>query len=93
MSKGERMREYYVVTNSFAAPFFSDTGELFVCGDTPGDALKKTIDDYTHPRGLFAAAIYEDANAVAKGHAPLMRWQSNAAAKKKGGFLPGEVHR
>ena len=88
------MKEYYVVAHSFAAPFVSDTSKRFVCGETPGGALTQFVANYEHPCGLYSAAIFTDANAEAKRHAPLMRWQSNAAQKldgdpKEGGFLPG----
>lgn len=73
------MSEYFVVTNSFAAPFFSDTDDGFVEADSPKDALEKTARDYRHPAGLYAAACYRSADAYHKGERPLARWLSNRA--------------
>ena len=87
------MPEYFVVTNSFAAPFFSDTNSRFVEADDPEAALLKVAEEYKHPAGLYAAALYTDANAKEKGEKPLAQWLSNhargvqdATANKKGGY-------
>lgn len=73
------MPEYFVRTNSFAAPFFSDTDTAFAEAETPEAALLKLAATYQHPAKLFAAAVYSDATAYHKGAQPLARWLSNKA--------------
>lgn len=73
------MPEYFVFTNSFAAPFFSDSSTKYVEGDTPQEAMAKAVKDYKHPAGLFAAALYESADAYHKGQKPMIKWLSNKA--------------
>ena len=73
------MSEWFVVANSFAAPFFSDTSEDYVEGETARDALKLFMEGYKHPFGLFAAVVYESADDYHKGRAPAARWTSNKA--------------
>jgi hypothetical protein len=51
------MTVYHYQANSNAAPFFSDPSDGFVEANTPMDALKKVVSEYTHPCGLFAANI------------------------------------
>ena len=51
------MKTYYYQTNSKAAPFFSDTNKGFVEAESAMEALKKIVSGYTHPCGLFSAAI------------------------------------
>jgi len=51
------MNTYQYVTNSNAAPFLSDTYEGFIEAATAIDALRKVVDEYKHPCGLFAAVI------------------------------------
>ncbi len=53
------MDTYYYVTNSNSAPMFSDTDNGFVKADSSMEALKSIVKKYTHPSGLYAAAIYE----------------------------------
>lgn len=76
------MTEFFVVTNSFAAPFCSDTNERFVKGATPRKALERAVREYKHPCGLFAAMLYTDANAKAKGKKPLLTWLCNHEREK-----------
>ena len=68
------MKEFFIVSNSCAAPFFSDTGMSFVFGDTPEQALGLFVKNYKHPFGLYAAAIYNNSDAYHKGLAPIVRW-------------------
>lgn len=75
------MNEFYVVTNSNAAPFASDIYAEFVAAETPTEALELTIQNYSHPCGLYAAAVWKDANAKAKGEDPLLNWLSEKATK------------
>ena len=87
------MTEFFVHTNSFAAPFCSDSDTGFIEGETPEQALQKAVDDYSHPCGLYAAMLYESADAYHKGKKPLLKWLSNheiaklEAIPKKGGYV------
>lgn len=71
------MSEFYIVANSFAAPFFSDMDTAFVKAASAKAALIKYAKTYDHPAGLYCANCYRDANASAKGAKPLAEWQSN----------------
>ncbi|MBU2219202.1 hypothetical protein KKG15_01775 [Patescibacteria group bacterium] len=61
------MQEYFVVTNSNAAPFFSDTAETFIKASSPKEAADKVRKNYKHPAGLFALVVYTNTNAYHKG--------------------------
>jgi hypothetical protein len=95
------MSEYFIVTNSFAAPFVSDQDTSFAQGESPAEALESAVASYKHPAGLFAADCYESATDYHKGKSPLARWLCNheiarqAATKDKGaysymGLCPGQ---
>jgi len=71
--------EYFIQANSFAAPFFSDTSTKFQEGTNPEEAMENFIKEYSHPCGLYAAALYKDANHFHKNEKPLLRWLSNQA--------------
>ena len=71
------MSEYYIIAQSFAAPFCSDESRSFIEADSPEQAINAFRDRYKHPCGLFSADCYVDANAHAKGSKPLARWLSN----------------
>jgi len=71
--------EYFICANSFAAPFFSDTSTKFQVGNTPEEALEVFVKEYDHPFGLYAAALYEDANHYYKNGKALLQWMSNHA--------------
>jgi hypothetical protein len=71
--------EFFVRTNSFAAPFFSDTGEQYVEAETAAAALEHVAATYAHTFGLYAAAAFESHKAAQQGQAPLARWLSNHA--------------
>lgn len=73
------MREYFIVANSFAAPFVSDESTHFLMADSPADALTNFADHYKHPCGLYSAGVYESADAFHKNAEPLARWLSNHA--------------
>lgn len=73
------MKEYFIVSNSFAAPFVSDTGQHFQEATDPKRALELFAEGYKHPCGLYSAACYEDATAYHKGQPHLARWLSNHA--------------
>jgi len=78
------MPEYFIVANSFAAPFFSDTVTGFVESETPEEALKVFRTKFRHPCGLYAAVCYKDANAKEKGEPPLGRWLSDKCSAPTG---------
>lgn len=77
------MPEFFVMTNSFAAPFFSDPGDEYVDAETPTDALEKAAATYTHPMGLYAAVCYTSADAHHKGEKPLATWLCNHEREKR----------
>ena len=79
------MPEYFVVANSNAAPFWSDTTKEFVEAASPEEALNAFVQTYSHPAGLFAAQVYRDANAYEKRDDPLVRWLSERAHKQQAG--------
>jgi hypothetical protein len=69
--------EYFVFSNSFAAPFFSDSATQFVEGDTPKSALEQFVKDYGHPAGLYFAALYASAEDFHKNRPTLVTWACN----------------
>jgi type 1 glutamine amidotransferase len=71
------MPEFFIQANSFAAPFVSDTSDVYVEADTPEAALEAFAADYRHPCGLYAAEVYPSADAMHKGRKPLARWVCN----------------
>src|SRR6185312_9944441 len=71
------MTEFYIETNSFAAPFCSDTGYRYVTANSAAAALEMSADMYTHPAGLYSAA------AKNKGEKPLAQWLCNHEAEKQ----------
>ncbi|KKK95935.1 hypothetical protein LCGC14_2667850 [marine sediment metagenome] len=77
------MPEFFVYANSNAAPFVSDSSREFVEASTPKEALRVFRKNYTHPCGLFAAAVYADANAYHKQDKPLVCWLSRKAKKQE----------
>jgi hypothetical protein len=77
------MTEYFVVADSFAAPFVSDRTEKHVIHDTPESALECFAETYRHPAGLYAASLYASADAYHKGADPLARWLCNHEIEKR----------
>ena len=77
------MNEYFIVAESFAAPFVSDRSESFWKGETPDATLKEFAQNYSHPTGLYSADLYEDANAYHKNAKPLARWRCNHEIEKR----------
>lgn len=69
--------EYFIVANSFAAPFCSDTSEHYIEATSPVDALNALERNYKHPAGLYAAAVYSSHKAYTQGEKPLARYESN----------------
>lgn len=79
----DQMTEYYIETNSFAAPFFSDQGHEYVEASSAKAALDKVAASYGHPAGLYAAVAYTSADARNKGEKPLARWLCNHEREKQ----------
>lgn len=73
------MKEYFIVANSFAAPFFSDTSTHFYHADSPEEALERFSKKYSHPAGLYAASAFKSSDDYHKNKNPLCRWLSNKA--------------
>ncbi len=75
------MNEYFYVANSFAAPFFSDESTGFIKAETAYKTLLVLKRTYKHPCGLYAANIYESADAYHKNKEPLEKYLSPKAKK------------
>lgn len=73
------MQEFFIVANSFAAPFCSDQSTHFMAAKTPLVALEKFAEQYKHPAGLYSAACYESSDDYHKGKKFLASWLSNHA--------------
>lgn len=85
------MPEYFVVANSKAAPFASDQSTTYVIGETPQEALRKFVMDYSHPCGLYSANLYESADAYHKSRPPLTRFRTPEALSHDIGFIGSRV--
>ncbi|MBA7614738.1 hypothetical protein ES703_22007 [subsurface metagenome] len=77
------MPEYFIVANSFAAPFFSDTSEGYFRGKNPKDVMHRFIAQYEHPCGLYSANLYENADAYHKNEEPLRQYLCNLELEKQ----------
>ena len=77
------MAEYFIVSNSFAAPFFSDQGTGYVEGESPEDAMDQFVLGYNHPAGLYSANLYSSADSYHKGDKELLQWLCNHEIGKK----------
>jgi hypothetical protein len=80
------MGEYFVWANSNAAPFFSDESTGYIEADSPQSALDLYVFGYDHPAGLYAANVYENADAYHKRQAPLARFISDRASAREDGL-------
>lgn len=78
------MTEYFIVANSFAAPFVSETSTKYVEADNPEAALTDFAAGYKDSRfGLYAAMCYANADAYHKGARPLAKWLCNHEIEKE----------
>ncbi len=77
------MPEYFIVANSGAAPFVSDTSHHYAKGRSPGEAFGRFKRKYKHPCGLYAAVVYPNADAYHKEEKPLLNWLSEKAKKQE----------
>lgn len=87
------MKEYFIVANSFAAPFCSDTSEKYVEAGSPQEALEQFAKKYDHPFGLYFAACFASADDYHKDKKALATWKCNLVLAqeeltkdKKGGY-------
>jgi len=80
--------EYFIVANSFAAPFVSDRSESFEEAESPEEALRLFADRYSHPARLFAADIYASATDYHKNKSPLARWLCNREIERQRAMEP-----
>lgn len=78
-----KQKEFFIVSNSFAAPFVSDTGTGFVKANNPEEALETFAAKYSHPCGLYCAVVFNSANDYHKGKKALAQWLCNAEIKKQ----------
>ena len=76
------MKEWFIKANSFAAPFVSDDSTEFVEAKTAELALLKFIKEYQHHAGLYAAVVYESAEAYHKNKKPVAKWLCNYEIEK-----------
>ena len=76
------MTEYFYVTRSNAAPFFSDTRYGFIEAENPTFALYELMTQYDHPSGMYSAGIWASADAYHKNEPALMTWLSERATKQ-----------
>lgn len=82
---------YFVVATSFAAPFVSDVSFEFVFGDSPEKALSHFAAKYSHPCKLFAAVLYQSADAYHSKEKPLAKWLATKGIQDKypdGSLIP-----
>ncbi len=77
------MKEYFIVSNSFAAPFFSDSSTDYQEAPYAQKALEIFAEKYKHPCGLFSANAYESADAYHKGEKYLAQWLCNQEIEKQ----------
>ena len=77
------MPKYFIVANSFVAPFVSDTSFEYVTAKSPEDGMEKFKKRYKHPCGLYAANLYENADAYHQNKKPLVIFRSEKAIEKE----------
>jgi len=69
--------KYFIVANSFAAPFFSDTSTDFIVADSAKEALEKFVQKYNHPFGLYSAGCFKFSDEYHEGKGPIASWRCN----------------
>ena len=70
-------REFFIVANSFAAPFVSDQSTGYAQGETASEALESFAVAYKRPAGLYAAIAYDNADSYHKSGPIRARWSCN----------------
>lgn len=73
----KKEKEFFIWSNSFAAPFFSDEATGFITASTAEEALVKFAKDYSHPAGLYAANVYACSDDYHKRKPALAEWRCN----------------
>lgn len=88
-------KEFFIVAESFAAPFCSDRSTEFVVAESPEAALERFAAEYKHPCGLYSATVFESAEAFHKNRDALARWLCNHEIEKQriAEGLPGYSYR
>jgi hypothetical protein len=71
------MKEFFVVSESFAAPWVSDRHYEYAKGNDARRVLLAYAREYSHPAGLYAADIHLSADSYHHGNKPLFRWICN----------------
>lgn len=71
--------EYFVVVNTFATPFISETYTKFIEGESPAQALL----EYCEKVRPYSANVYWDANDYHKGKEPVARYLCNKEIAKQ----------
>jgi len=69
------MKEYFIIANTFAAPFVSETIETFTKGKDAKDAMKNFIDG--HKNEIYSARGYKNADAFYKKEKPVVNYDCN----------------
>lgn len=69
--------EYFVHSNSWAAPVVSDEAQGFVSGANPEEAMENFVAEYKHPCGLYAAHLYASPYSFHEREKPLVTWLCN----------------
>jgi len=72
-------RQFFVVAESYAAPFVSDSSKQYVHALTPSEALGTFIQAYSHPFGLYSANVYESADDYHQKKEPVAKFRSRDA--------------
>jgi len=83
LKEKRKKMEYFIITNSFAAPFFSDTDQYYVKGKNPLDALQEAVKKYKHPCGLYAANLYQSADDFHKNKKRLAYYICNLVIEQE----------
>ena len=76
------MTTYFIVANSFAAPFCSDQSFHYHDGETAEDALMEFAVNYKHPAGLYCAVAFASADSYHRNENPLAQYHSNRLAQE-----------
>lgn len=76
--------EFFVITDSNAAPFCSDRGERYIEAADAQEAVRLTRANYKHPVGLYALAVYASADAYHKRQPILAEWACKRAQMRNG---------
>lgn len=76
-----KMREYFIVATTKAAPIVSDIVKEYRTSDDVNQMLNQYISDFRHIAGLYAVNVYRSADDFEKGSAPIAYWRSELCLK------------